>query len=59
MISHLMKKCSFFTGSFLVDALASYVVDATSSEVATTVQGGLYTVGAGGYGVFSPTWVAT
>ena len=39
-------------------ALASYVVYATMSRVSTVVQGGVYAVGAGGYGGFYPTWVA-
>ena len=39
-------------------AFASYVVYATTSGVPTAVQGGLYVVGAGGYGGFYPIWVA-
>ena len=39
-------------------ALASYVVYAKTSGVPTAVQGGVYAVGAGGYGVVYPTWVA-
>ena len=39
-------------------ALASYVVYATKGAVPTAVQGGVYAVGAGGYGGFYPTWMA-
>ena len=39
-------------------ALASYVVYATTGGAPTAVQGGVYAVGAGGYGGFYPTWVA-
>ena len=39
-------------------ALASYVVYATTGGAPTAVQGGVYAVGAGGYGVFFPTLVA-
>ena len=35
-------------------ALASYVVYATTSGVPTAVQGGVYAIGAGGYGGFFP-----
>ena len=45
-------------GYFPLYALASYVVYATTSGVPTAVQGGVYAVGAGGYGGFYPTWVA-
>ncbi|XP_044336995.1 uncharacterized protein [Triticum aestivum] len=45
-------------GYFPLYALASYVVYATTSGVPTVVQGGVYAVGAGGYGGFYPTWVA-
>ncbi|XP_044455258.1 uncharacterized protein [Triticum aestivum] len=46
------------TGYFPLYALASYVVYATTSGVPTVVQGGVYAVGAGGYGGFYPTWMA-
>ena len=40
-------------------ALTLYMDYATTSGVTTVVQGGVYAVGAGGYGDFYPTWVAT
>ena len=39
-------------------ALATYVVYATTGGVPTAVHGGVYAIGAGGYGGFFPTWVA-
>ncbi|XP_044319213.1 uncharacterized protein [Triticum aestivum] len=45
-------------GYFPLYALASYMVYTTRSGVPTAVQGGVYAVGAGGYGGFYPTWVA-
>ena len=39
-------------------ALASYVVYAIIGGAPTALQGGVYAVGAGGYGGFFPTWVA-
>ncbi|KAM3329058.1 hypothetical protein ACQJBY_026241 [Aegilops geniculata] len=46
------------TGYFPLYALASYVVYASTSGVPTAIQGGVYAVGAGGYGGFYPTWMA-
>ena len=42
---------------FPLYAFASYVVYATTRGVSTDVQGGVYAVGAGGYGGFCPTWM--
>ena len=39
-------------------AIATYVVHVTTTGGPTAVQGGVYAVGAGGYGGFYPTWVA-
>ena len=48
MIWFSEKNASYFP----LCALASYVVNATTSGVPTAVQGGVYAVGAGGYGGF-------
>ena len=59
MISFLRKKCFSSTGYFSLYALASYVVYATTTGAPPVVQGGVYAVGAGGYGGFFPTWVVS
>lgn len=45
----------YFVGGFPLYALASYEVYATTCGVSIAVQGGVYVVGAGGYGGFYPT----
>ena len=58
MIWFSMKKCFFFAGYFLVYALGTYMVYSTMTGVPTAVHGGVYAIGAGGYGGFFPIWVA-
>ena len=58
MIWFLITKMSLRCSYFPLYVLAPYVVYATTSELPTIIQGGLYAVRAGGYGGFCPTWVA-
>ncbi|XP_044456689.1 protein MET1, chloroplastic isoform X5 [Triticum aestivum] len=51
-------KSIFGFGYFPVYALATYVVYTTTAGVSTAVHGGVYAIGAGGYGGFFLTWVA-
>ena len=58
MIWYLMQEHFSPAGYFLLYTLAPYVDDATPNRVPTSVQGGVYTVGASGQRGFYETWVA-